>query len=60
MLGVYPKYQKSRVPCGRCDERYTRRFLFEYPSPVRLVGVHFKSWGISPFADVLATELRDR
>src|SRR5690349_4585097 len=39
---------------------WTRRFLFEYPRPVRLVGVHFKPWGISPFVDVAATELRDR
>jgi hypothetical protein len=39
---------------------WTRRLLFEYPTRVRLVGVHFKPWGISPFADNPATELRDR
>jgi AraC-like DNA-binding protein len=39
---------------------WTRRFLFEYPTPVRLVGVHFKTWGISPFVDMPATDLRDR
>jgi AraC-like DNA-binding protein len=39
---------------------WTRRFLFEYPTPVRLVGVHFKPWGISPFVDMPANELRDR
>jgi AraC-like DNA-binding protein len=39
---------------------WTRRFLFEYPTPVRLVGVHFKPWGMSPFVDMPATELRDR
>jgi AraC-like DNA-binding protein len=39
---------------------WTRRFLFEYPAWVRLVGVHFKPWGISPFADLPASELRDR
>jgi AraC-like DNA-binding protein len=39
---------------------WTRRFLFEYPARVRLVGVHFKPWGISPFVDMPATELRDR
>src|ERR1700722_18057064 len=39
---------------------WTRRFLFEYPTLVRLVGVHFKPWGISPFVDMPATELRDR
>ncbi|MEV8612638.1 helix-turn-helix domain-containing protein [Amycolatopsis sp. NPDC051373] len=38
----------------------TRRFVVEYPGWVRLVGVHFKPWGISPFVDVAATELRDR
>ncbi|MER6789460.1 helix-turn-helix domain-containing protein [Streptomyces sp. NPDC000658] len=37
-----------------------RRFLFEYPARVRLVGVHFKPWGISPFVDMPAAELRDR
>lgn len=39
---------------------WTRRFLFEYPSRVRLVGVHFKPWGLSPFVDLPAAELRDR
>lgn len=39
---------------------WTRRFLVEYPTRVRLVGVHFKPWGMSPFIDVPATELRDR
>ncbi len=39
---------------------WTRRFLFEYPTPLRLVGVHFKPWGISPFINMPATELRDR
>jgi hypothetical protein len=39
---------------------WTRHFLFEYPTRVRLVGVHFKPWGISPFVDMPASELRDR
>ncbi|MBM7786140.1 helix-turn-helix domain-containing protein [Tenggerimyces flavus] len=39
---------------------WTRRFRFDYPAQVRLVGVHFKPWGMSPFVDVPATELRDR
>ncbi|TDC55568.1 AraC family transcriptional regulator [Actinomadura sp. KC345] len=39
---------------------WTRRFLYEYPTRVRLVGVHFKPWGMSPFIDMPATELRDR
>ncbi|HEX2132209.1 MAG TPA: helix-turn-helix domain-containing protein [Actinophytocola sp.] len=39
---------------------WTRRFLLEYPTRVRLVGVHFKPWGLSPFVAMPATELRDR
>ncbi|MFD2077530.1 AraC-type DNA-binding protein [Actinopolymorpha cephalotaxi] len=39
---------------------WTRRFVVEYPARVRLVGVHFKPWGLSPFIDVPASELRDR
>ncbi|WP_439681194.1 helix-turn-helix domain-containing protein [Embleya sp. MST-111070] len=39
---------------------WTRRFRFEYPSRVRLMGVHFKPWGMSPFAGVPAAELRNR
>jgi AraC-like DNA-binding protein len=39
---------------------WTRRFLVEYPARVRLAGVHFKPWGISPFTGLPAAELRDR
>jgi AraC-like DNA-binding protein len=39
---------------------WTRRFVIEYPTWVRVVGVHFKPWGVSPFAGVPASELRDR
>lgn len=39
---------------------WTRRYVIEYPPWVRLVGVHFKPWGMSPFVDLPATELRDR
>ncbi|MFF0726605.1 helix-turn-helix domain-containing protein [Streptomyces sp. NPDC004134] len=39
---------------------WTRRFLFEYPPRVRLVGVHFKPWGMSPFAGIPAAGLRNR
>ncbi|WP_433519157.1 DUF6597 domain-containing transcriptional factor [Nonomuraea sp. CA-143628] len=39
---------------------WTRRFLVDYPTRVRLVGVHFKPWGISPFVDIPANELRNR
>lgn len=45
---------------GWCMGVWTRRFIFEYPTLVRLVGVHFKPWGMSPFIDMPATELRDR
>lgn len=38
----------------------TRRVIVEYPSQVRLIGVHFKPWGMSPFIDLPASELRDR
>ncbi len=38
----------------------TRRFLVEYQTPVRVVGVHFKPWGMSPFLDMPSAELRDR
>jgi AraC-like DNA-binding protein len=39
---------------------WTRRFLIEHQAPVRVVGVHFKPWGISPFIDMPSAELRDR
>ncbi|WP_308248152.1 helix-turn-helix domain-containing protein [Nocardia nova] len=39
---------------------WTRRFVVEYPDRVRVVGVHFKPWGLSPFIGMPATELRDR
>lgn len=39
---------------------WTRRFLFEYPTGVRLVGVHFNPWGTSPFVAMPAADLRDR
>ncbi|MFE7859473.1 helix-turn-helix domain-containing protein [Streptomyces sp. NPDC057403] len=39
---------------------WTRRFLFEYPSRVRLVGVHFKPWGMPPFIDIPTGELCNR
>ena len=53
------------VPSAMCTDGWfmgvwTRRFLLEYPRRVRVVGVHFKPWGISPFAGMPATELRDR
>ncbi|MCK2215563.1 helix-turn-helix domain-containing protein [Actinomadura sp. ATCC 31491] len=38
---------------------WTRRFLLEYPASVRIVGVHFKPWGLAPFTGVPAGGLRD-
>ena len=39
---------------------WTRRFTVEYPNAVRVVGVHFKPWGVSPFIDLPASELQNR
>jgi AraC-like DNA-binding protein len=39
---------------------WTRRFLIEYPTRVRMVGVHFKPWGMAPFVHLPASELRNR
>jgi AraC-like DNA-binding protein len=39
---------------------WSRRFAVEHHAPVRIVGVHFKPWGASPFVDAPLTELRDR
>src|SRR3954452_1848920 len=55
-----PSVPPAVFPDGWFMGVWTRRFLFEYPTQVRLVGVHFKPWGISQFVDMPATELRDR
>lgn len=39
---------------------WTRPLLVEYPDRVRLAGVHFKPWGLSPFVGRPAAEFRDR
>ncbi|RRR98455.1 helix-turn-helix transcriptional regulator [Glycomyces terrestris] len=39
---------------------WTRRFTVEYPASVRLLGVHFKPWGTSPFTGMPASELTNR
>ncbi len=39
---------------------WTRRFLIEHQPPVRIVGVHFKPWGLSPFLDIPSVDLRNR
>ncbi|MEJ3655846.1 helix-turn-helix domain-containing protein [Actinomycetes bacterium KLBMP 9759] len=38
----------------------TRAFEFGYPLLTRSVGVHFKPWGLGPFLQMPAAELRDR
>jgi AraC-like DNA-binding protein len=55
-----PSVPPAVVTDGWFMGMWTRRFLLEYPARVRVVGVHFKPWGMSPFIDVPATELRDR
>lgn len=39
---------------------WTRRFVLDYPASVRVVGVHFKPWGMAPFITVPSHELADR
>ncbi|WP_330181495.1 helix-turn-helix domain-containing protein [Nocardia sp. NBC_01503] len=38
----------------------TKRFVVEYSAHVRLVGVHFKPWGIAAFTGIPGIELLDR
>ncbi|GAA2210314.1 hypothetical protein GCM10009850_057730 [Nonomuraea monospora] len=38
----------------------TRAIEFCYPPATRSVGVHFKPWGLAPFLQMPAAELRDR
>jgi AraC-like DNA-binding protein len=39
---------------------WSRRLEIEYGSTVRVVGVHFKPWGVAPFIRLPLSELRDR
>ena len=55
-----PSVPPAVCPDGWFMGVWTRRYFFEYPTRVHVVGVHFKPWGISPFVDMPATELRDR
>jgi AraC-like DNA-binding protein len=55
-----PSVPPARLTDGWFMGVWTRRFLFEYPAEVRLLGVHFKPWGLSPFVGVPVSELRDR
>jgi AraC-like DNA-binding protein len=56
----HPSVPPAMITDGWFMGVWTRRFLVEYPAWVRLVGVHFKPWGMSPFIGMPATELRDR
>jgi AraC-like DNA-binding protein len=53
------------VPLADCADgwfmgMWTRHYAVDWPTPVRLVGVHFKPWGVHPFTGIPMTELRDR
>ncbi len=53
------------VPPAVCTDGWfmgvwTRCFLSEYPARVRVVGVRFKPWGLSPFTGLPAAGPRDR
>jgi AraC-like DNA-binding protein len=39
---------------------WTRRFAIEHNPPARVVGVHFKPWGVAPFVDLPLTEMQNR
>jgi AraC-like DNA-binding protein len=39
---------------------WKRRLVVEFESSVRVVGVHFKPWGVAPFISVPLSDLRDR
>ncbi|SIS18474.1 helix-turn-helix domain-containing protein [Williamsia sterculiae] len=39
---------------------WSRRFTIEHHAPVRVVGVHFKPWGLAPFVGMPMVELQDR
>lgn len=39
---------------------WSRRFAIEHDGRTRVVGVHFKPWGLAPFVRVPLTELNDR
>lgn len=55
-----PNVRPAKLAGGWFLGVWSRRFVIDLPSPVRLVGVHFKPWGVSPFFDGPLTELRDR
>jgi AraC-like DNA-binding protein len=51
-------------PAMLCDGWFTgvwsRRFVIEHHAPVRVVGVHFKPWGLAPFVGLPLTGLLNR
>jgi AraC-like DNA-binding protein len=59
LYGADPAVPLAEFTDGWFMGVWTQRFLIEYPTPVRIVGVHFKPWGVSPFIDAPASELRD-
>ena len=51
-------------PAVLCDGWFmgvwSRRFAIEHHAPARVVGVHFKPWGVAPFVDLPLTEMQNR
>jgi AraC-like DNA-binding protein len=51
-------------PAVLCDGwfmgAWSRRFAIEHSAPARVVGVHFKPWGLAPFLEVPLSELQNR
>jgi AraC-like DNA-binding protein len=52
------------TPVVLCDGWFmgvwSRRFAIEHTSPVLVVGVHFKPWGVAPFVDLRLNEMQNR
>ena len=55
---------EAMPPAVLCDGWFTgvwsRRFIIEHHAPVRVVGVHFKPWGLAPFIGLPLTGLLNR
>lgn len=54
-----------RLPAAELSEGWfmglwSRRFAIEHRAPARVVGVHFKPWGLAPFLDLPLSELPNR
>jgi AraC-like DNA-binding protein len=54
----------SSPPARLCDGWFmgvwSRRFTIEHRPPARVVGVHFKPWGVAPFVGLPLNEMRNR